>query len=244
MASLTEGTADLYKTSLLAAHDKLHLYLNTPEPPTPPDSPSYFSDDAAEMQEQPTKYPGPETILTSEETISESHISTRPSSATPKLKQREELHASQLGPTTNIRIGQFVITTGNTFQPVADPHAEVTGLKRLEKYGYEGAKYKQDPDTQKIGLNLSVMVGQISVLHIDQVQTCRIHQEGVPILTNLSAPTNPQKVSFIPQINPTQQCKQITPSYTHTISTENCTITPQTSNTQLHPIGHAQTGAR
>ena len=45
LLSLTAGTADFYKVSLIAAHDKYHRYMSSTDPPSPRYSPSYpFSD--------------------------------------------------------------------------------------------------------------------------------------------------------------------------------------------------------
>lgn len=53
LLSRIDNSADLARLSLTTAHNKLQGYLNTPDPPTPPTSPSYFSDDALEILEEP-----------------------------------------------------------------------------------------------------------------------------------------------------------------------------------------------
>lgn len=72
LVSLTAGTADLYQTTLIAAHDKLQRFLNSAQQLTPPASPSYFSDDAVDMLDQATENPGPPSLLNSEEIIPKS----------------------------------------------------------------------------------------------------------------------------------------------------------------------------
>lgn len=42
-------TPDFPRISILAAQEKIHQFYNTPQPSTPPESPSYFSDDAADQ---------------------------------------------------------------------------------------------------------------------------------------------------------------------------------------------------
>lgn len=46
LRAYAQNSADIPNITLLAAHNKLQQYLRTLQPPTPPPSPSYFSDDS------------------------------------------------------------------------------------------------------------------------------------------------------------------------------------------------------
>lgn len=53
LISLTAGTANYYRVSMIAAHDKLQLYLSTAEPPSPPYSPPYPFSDFSDSETEP-----------------------------------------------------------------------------------------------------------------------------------------------------------------------------------------------
>lgn len=153
--------ADLAKETLNAAHNKLQSYLITPDSPTPPASPAYFSDDALEMPhgtEDPQHTVHNHMVMTTKDpqtyyANSPSHLmhTINSEQATSVLGEQPTLTPLYDKACMDIRIGDICITQGFTNHSCQSEKKDE--FQRITAHG----------DFQKFSMEM-VCVGQIKVL--------------------------------------------------------------------------------
>lgn len=245
LASLTEGTADLYRISLIAAHDKLTRYQSTPEPPSPPTSPPYPFSDFSNSEAAPSH--GKEKIIKCEGTTpTPTRQHGAPATDIPTAKEKEgkgtwlpfnkceQQGTVQIGTSTistqcplaySVKVGEIEIDLGYTHQSEQLMHTQTPNSSR---------KIVESPDFKSFSMHM-VKVGQINVLQ----RILTNHKQG-PTLLNLQQ--IPHGCSNLKENHhspiPVRQEKTGVRNIVNKNSTRTFPKNPSLLKGQIHPLRH------